>query len=114
MALKAHGIEFHRLPRSLSDSRTGDMLRDFQEKTEPRVLLLSLERAAAGTNLTAASHVLFVHPMNAESAAAATAYEKQAIGRVRRLGQKRQTIHVHRFISKDTVEEHINKLHRES
>ncbi len=36
-----------------------------------------------------ASHVLFVHPMNAASLCAALAYERQALGRVRRVGQRR-------------------------
>jgi hypothetical protein len=48
------------------------LLKQFQDSTDsddPWILLLSLESAASGTNLTAASHVLFVHPMNAETVA---------------------------------------------
>ena len=46
-------------------------------------MLLSLEHAASGANLTAASHVIFVHPMNAETVPMAVSYEQQAIARVR-------------------------------
>jgi len=41
--------------------------RGFYEESGPDApfaLVLSLQRAASGTNLTAASHVLFVHPMS--------------------------------------------------
>jgi len=109
LALKDLSIAFLKLPHRLADA--GIALKQFQEDRSVRVIILSLQRAAAGANLTAANHVFFVHPMNAETAQAASAYEKQAIGRVRRLGQKRSEIHVHRFIARGTVEEHICKLH---
>ena len=115
-ALEDHGLPFLRLSDS---ARTGlgcgdgAVLRRFQEDAgAPHVLVLSLQRAAAGTNLTAASHVLFVHPMNAETVRTAAAYERQALARVRRIGQARKEVHVWRFITKQTVEEHIWKLHR--
>lgn len=76
---------------------------------ESFVLLLSLEHAASGTNLTAANHVIFVHPMNAETLGTAVAYERQALARVRRVGQERSEVHVWRFIAKDTVEEYMHK-----
>ena len=44
----------------------------------PRMLLLSLEESASGTNLTAANHVLIVHPMEAQSKEEAVAFEMQA------------------------------------
>jgi len=124
-ALKDHGVPYFHLggDRSLRRFRRGDQLdrndgaimRNFQEDTSadaPFVLVLSLQRAAAGTNLTAANHVLFVHPMNAETVETAAAYERQALGRVRRIGQTREEVHVWRFVTKETVEEHICKLHR--
>merc|ERR1719159_2028954 len=61
------------------------------------VLLLSLAQSASGTNLTAASHVVFLHPMLAASPEIAAAHELQAIGRARRHGQPRSTVHVWRF-----------------
>ncbi|OLQ03141.1 DNA repair protein RAD5 [Symbiodinium microadriaticum] len=88
MALQDHGVSFLRLSSCTKlQIQDGAILRRFQEEQEastPRVLVLSLQRAASGTNLTAASHVLFVHPMNAESIEEALAYESQAVARVRR------------------------------
>ncbi|CAE7278238.1 Hltf [Symbiodinium sp. CCMP2456] len=124
-ALQDHGVPFLHLSNLLEDVRKrkqlalqdGQVLRRFQEESGPDApfaLVLSLQRAASGTNLTAASHVLFVHPMNAESIETAAAYERQALGRVRRIGQSQQSINVWRFITKDTVEEHICKLHKKA
>jgi len=121
-ALKDQGILFSCL---VGDSRgslkigreDGVVLQRFQEDerpASPHVLVLSLQRAAAGTNLTSANHVFFVHPMNAETPQTAAAYERQALARVRRIGQKRKEVHVWRFVTKHTVEEHIWKLHREA
>eukprot|EP00931_Biecheleriopsis_adriatica_P103463 TRINITY_DN78293_c0_g1_i1.p1 TRINITY_DN78293_c0_g1~~TRINITY_DN78293_c0_g1_i1.p1 ORF type:complete len:1051 (-),score=236.34 TRINITY_DN78293_c0_g1_i1:44-3169(-) len=116
-ALRAYGVPFLQLPRRSGQNiriLSGEVLQKFQELDSPHVIILSLERAAAGANLTRASHVFFVHPMNAETSAVAVAYEKQAIGRVRRIGQTRSKIHVHRFIARGTVEEHISQLHQHS
>jgi len=84
----------------------------FQEQSEPRTLLLSLENSASGTNLTRASHVLLVHPMDAVSRERAVAYEMQALGRVRRCGQTASPVHLWRFVTLGTVEEEISKEHQ--
>merc|ERR1712066_560462 len=63
-------------------------------------------------NLTAASDVVFLHPMLAPSAQQAIAYELQAIGRARRHGQQRDVVHVWRFVSADTVEQGITERHQ--
>lgn len=69
----------------------------------PRVLLCCLRRGGRGLNLTVARHVIFVDfPLNHTE-------ETQAIGRVYRISQTKQT-HVWRFIVKDTVEERIAEL----
>ena len=72
--------------------------------------MLSLEHAASGSNLTAANHVIFVHPMNADTLSSAVAYERQALARVRRVGQERAEVHVWRFVTRETVEEHMHQL----
>jgi SNF2 family DNA or RNA helicase len=121
-ALEDHGVPYLRLSGGARDRTRlskddGAVLRSFQNDDRPDapfVLVLSLQRAASGTNLTAANHVLFVHPMNAESVHGAAAYERQALARVRRIGQTRHEVHVWRFVTKQTVEEHIWKLHREA
>mmetsp|Transcript_6007 Transcript_6007/g.10792 ORF Transcript_6007/g.10792 Transcript_6007/m.10792 type:complete len:1231 (-) Transcript_6007:113-3805(-) len=76
------------------------------------ILLLSLEQSASGTNLTAANHVVLVHPMMAPSKEEAVRFEMQAIGRAWRNGQKRDRVHVWRFVTQDTVEEQITRAHR--
>mmetsp|Transcript_87401 Transcript_87401/g.280337 ORF Transcript_87401/g.280337 Transcript_87401/m.280337 type:complete len:1001 (-) Transcript_87401:1164-4166(-) len=93
----------------------GEVIRRFQEERgegSTSVLLLSLESAASGANLTAASHVVFVHPMCAASAERAVAYEAQAIGRCRRWGQEKSEVHCWRFVTRGTVEEAITAAHR--
>lgn len=117
-ALSAHRVPYLYLPgdsRARLGNQDGVILKQFQnDPTGPFVLVLSLQRAAAGTNLTAASHVLFLHPMNADTVQTAAAYERQALARVRRIGQAKAQVHVWRFVTKRTVEEHIWKLHREA
>ncbi|CAE8660588.1 unnamed protein product [Polarella glacialis] len=112
-ALNAHGLATSQLQMQRSKG-CGLELQQFQDGQGPWILILSLEHAASGANLTAAGHVLLVHPMNAGSVATARAYERQAIGRVRRVGQTRSEVHVWRFVSQHTVEEHISKLHQQA
>eukprot|EP00747_Dinoflagellata_sp_TGD_P072125 gnl/TRDRNA2_/TRDRNA2_157342_c1_seq1.p1 gnl/TRDRNA2_/TRDRNA2_157342_c1~~gnl/TRDRNA2_/TRDRNA2_157342_c1_seq1.p1 ORF type:complete len:390 (+),score=70.35 gnl/TRDRNA2_/TRDRNA2_157342_c1_seq1:37-1170(+) len=92
-----------------------EVIRRFQEERgegSTHVLLLSLEHSASGTNLTAANHVVFVHPMSAVSAEKAVSYEAQAIGRCRRWGQERPEVHCWRFVVRGTVEEAITAEHQ--
>ena len=58
--------------------------------TDDFVLMCSLQKKAAGTNLQCANHVLFVHPFFARSDEQCMAWEAQAIGRVQRYGQTKQ------------------------
>ncbi|CAK9076159.1 unnamed protein product [Durusdinium trenchii] len=99
-----HGGAFH--------SPDGAEVPRFQYDYEgPRMLLLSLEESASGTNLTAANHVLIVHPMQAESKEEAVAFEMQAVGRVRRPGQQKK-IYIWRFVTCDTIEQTITEEHQ--
>jgi len=94
-----------------SVSQRASIIRDWQENPDSKiyVLLLSLQDSASGTNLTAGSHVVFVHPMLASTAERAVAQELQAIGRARRHGQQRDTLHVWRFVTNGTIEADITK-----
>eukprot|EP00887_Chlorella_sp_A99_P002685 scaffold6.g2685.t1 len=69
----------------------------------PRILLLLIKQGGNGLNLTAAQHVVLVEPLLDPAA------EAQAVGRVDRIGQKRET-HVHRFVIEETIEENVHKL----
>ena len=70
-----------------------------------KVIMLSLKNAASGTNLTEATHLFFVEPINGSKEEIA-AIEGQAIGRACRLGQK-QKVQLYRVLIKDTIEEDI-------
>ena len=67
--------------------------------------MLSLKNSASGTNLTEATHIFFVEPIN-QSKSECIAIEGQAIGRACRIGQKKE-IKIIRILCKDTIEEEI-------
>lgn len=110
-ALSEFGISYLRLSsaRDLFEKRR--LLDSFQDNNnrEASVLLLSLDGHASGTNLTCATHVFLVHPMLAATAEQQKAYERQAIGRAVRLGQRKK-VTVWRFLTKGTVETEIANL----
>lgn len=83
------------------------ILRTFNEDDSIRIIMLSSESAASGTNLTKASKVIFIEPIDG-TADYIQQTEWQAIGRVYRLGQAK-TVEIIRFIVKDTIEEEIYK-----
>ena len=64
------------------------------------------DEQSAGLNLTKLNHAIFVHPLLADSQQEYVAYETQAIGRIRRFGQSK-TVHIHRFLVKDTIDTQI-------
>ena len=70
------------------------------------VLVCSVQQKAAGTNLQHANHVLFVHPFFELREEEMAKLEAQAIGRVQRCGQKKQT-YLHRFVSAHTIEHEL-------
>ena len=79
---------------------------------EPRVLLLNLrDESAAGANLTAASHAIFVHPLLVGSQQEYTSCDTQAVGRVRRYGQSR-TVQLYRFLVANSIDEDIFRERR--
>jgi hypothetical protein len=80
-------------------------IRDFTQQEDVKVIMLSSESAAAGTNLTAATIVILLDPVSGSYEYRKNT-EGQAIGRAHRTGQTKQ-VSVVRFIIKDTVEEEI-------
>ncbi|CAK0829206.1 unnamed protein product, partial [Prorocentrum cordatum] len=102
----------HALLRGTVSERSRTLKKFRQADSSIDVLLLSLEDSASGTNLTCANHVLLVHPMNAKTQEQAVSFELQAIGRVRRWGQRRSEVHVWRFCTLGTVEEDLTRLHQ--
>jgi SNF2 family DNA or RNA helicase len=69
--------------------------------------MLSLKNAASGTNLTEATHIIFIEPINASSEEC-IAIESQAIGRACRVGQKNK-VTVIRILIENSIEEEIYK-----
>lgn len=87
-------------------------IRDFNDNSNIKVIMLSSESAASGTNLTKASTIIFFEPIYG-TLKYRKDLENQAIGRAHRLGQK-NNIKVVRFIIKNSVEEEIYKQNLES
>jgi hypothetical protein len=83
-------------------------IRDFQENNDIKVIMLSSESAASGTNLTKADTVIFLDPVYGTSEYRKNT-ERQATGRAHRMGQTKQ-VKVVRFIIKNTVEHEIYDL----
>jgi len=107
-ALHQAGVLHTRLSAARDIFEQTAVLDEFQsQRGTSRVLLLSLEQSASGTNLTAANHVLLVHPMAASTPERAVAFEQQAIGRCVRMGQRRP-VSVWRFVTRGTVEEMLH------
>ena len=76
-----------------------------KKKSKTAIILLSLENAASGTNLTEATHIFLVDPINGTKESV-KATEDQAIGRAHRVGQKNQ-VKIYRLLIKNTIEEKI-------
>jgi SNF2 family DNA or RNA helicase len=72
---------------------------------DSRVIMLSLKNSASGTNLTEATHIFFVEPIDTNNDKRLT-IEGQAIGRACRIGQKKE-INLIRILCKNTIEEEI-------
>jgi SNF2 family DNA or RNA helicase len=88
---------------------TGDMtqqkraknLEKFQFDDETPVFLLSLRSGAVGLTLTAANHLILLDPCLNK------ATEEQALNRIYRIGQTRET-HVHKIVVRNSLEEKIH------
>jgi SNF2 family DNA or RNA helicase len=86
-------------------------IREFNSDKDIKVIMLSSESAASGTNLTKAEMVILLDPVYGTYEYRRNT-EWQAIGRAYRMGQTKQ-VEVVRFIVKSTVEEEIYNLNKE-
>ncbi|GIX69417.1 e3 ubiquitin-protein ligase SHPRH [Caerostris darwini] len=80
-----------------------EYLQIFKRSPSINVMLAPLRIGSDGLNIIEATHVLLVEPILYKSKAL------QAIGRVYRMGQTRQTT-IHKFVNNDTIEEYIHLL----
>lgn len=101
--LPKHGFQFRTLSGDMSMRKRAKALHDFQHDPPTTVFLLSMRAGAVGINLTQANRVFLMEP------SFNPALEAQAIGRVHRLGQKRN-VEIVRFSMKDSVETRILEM----
>ncbi|KAH6973480.1 SNF2 family N-terminal domain-containing protein [Ilyonectria sp. MPI-CAGE-AT-0026] len=76
---------------------------NFRDRTDVKVMLVSLRAGNAGLNLTAASRVIIMDPFWNPY------IEMQAVDRAYRIGQQKE-VKVYRILTKDTVEDRIVAL----
>lgn len=86
---------------------------DFRSPTNTNtvIVLNASDETAAGSNLQNANHVIFLSPLLRDSQYGYEATMAQAVGRVRRHGQKRG-IHIYRLVALDSIDVDILE-HRE-
>lgn len=92
-----HGIRYTCIEGRMTPQQRAKAVHDFQEDDTVRVFVLATKTAAVGLTLTAARHVLFMEPCMD------TDLRKQAIGRIRRIGQT-HPVTIHTFKTKGTIE----------
>jgi hypothetical protein len=78
------------------------------ESNEFKIIMLSSESTVSGSNLNNAEEVIFLDPVYGDKQHRLNT-EKQAIGRVIRLGNKHKIINIIRILIKDSIEEEIYK-----
>jgi len=79
-----------------------------EESNEFKIIMLSSESTVSGSNLNNAEEVIFLDPVYGDKQHRLNT-EKQAIGRVIRLGNKHKIINIIRILIKDSIEEEIFK-----
>ncbi|KAL7930474.1 SNF2 family N-terminal domain-containing protein [Trichoderma chlorosporum] len=95
--------KLRRYDGSMSAEQRFDAARDFRDKSDVKVMLVSLRAGNAGLNLTAASRVIIMDPFWNPY------IEMQAVDRAYRIGQMKE-VKVYRILTKETVEDRIVEL----
>lgn len=104
--LAAHGLKFTRIDGSMSATQRDAALEALDSDPDTTVMLASLAVCSVGLNLVAANHVIMADSWWAP------AIEDQAVDRVHRLGQKRET-KVFRLVVEGSVEERVLGIQEE-
>jgi len=86
-----------------STANREEVIDQFNSDENVRAFFISLKAGGTGLNLTAADYVFIIDPWWNPAA------EMQAVSRAHRIGQDRK-VTLYRFITKDTVEEKIQRL----
>ncbi|KAI0096188.1 P-loop containing nucleoside triphosphate hydrolase protein [Nemania sp. FL0031] len=87
----------------ISDRHRERNLKDFNENPDIKVMVSSMGAGSVGLNITAANRMIIMTPWWNYAA------EAQAVGRMLRHGQKKET-YVIRLFAKDTIDERIHAL----
>ncbi|KAL7925886.1 SNF2 family N-terminal domain-containing protein [Trichoderma austrokoningii] len=95
--------KLRRYDGSMSSEQRFDAAKDFRDKSDVKVMLVSLRAGNAGLNLTAASRVVIMDPFWNPY------IEMQAVDRAYRIGQKKE-VKVYRILTRETVEDRIVEL----
>lgn len=98
--LEAHDIPFLMLTGSTPMEERMQIVNEFQNNKDVKLILMSLKAGGVGINLTAADFVFLLDPWWNP------AVEYQAINRTHRIGQDKNVIS-YKFIVKDSIEEKI-------
>jgi len=101
--LPKHGFQFRTLQGSMTMKQRSKALCDFQNDPPTTVFLLSMRSGAVGINLTQANRIFLMEP------SFNPALEAQAIGRVHRLGQKRE-VNIARLVVSNCFESRMMKF----
>lgn len=99
-ALEVLHIDYLIYAKSLTPAIKSDYIVRFNQRREHRVLLMDIGQAAYGLNLTSASRIFLINPVNRPQV------EAQALKRAHRIGQTRE-VHAETLILKGTIEEKI-------
>jgi superfamily II DNA or RNA helicase len=99
-ALEVLHIDYLIYAKSLTPAIKSDYIVRFNQEPKHRVLLMDIGQAAFGLNLSSASRVFFINPVNRPQV------EAQALKRAHRIGQTRE-VHAETLILKGTIEEKI-------
>jgi SWI/SNF-related matrix-associated actin-dependent regulator of chromatin subfamily A3 len=98
--LTIHGLKFTRIDGSMSATQRDAALEALDTDPSTTIMLASLAVCSVGLNLVAANHVIM------SDSWWAPAIEDQAVDRVHRLGQKRET-KVFRLVVEGSIEERV-------
>lgn len=85
---------------------------NYNSQESVKVIMLSSESTVSGSNLNNAEEVIFLDPIYGDKQHRLNT-ERQAIGRVIRLGNKHKIINVIRILIKDSIEEDIFKSNQD-
>ncbi|KAJ3070974.1 DNA helicase rad5 [Podochytrium sp. JEL0797] len=102
-------LEPHPQEYDTASCRISDPIQEFKTSREFRILMLSLEESASGTNLQCANVIVMLEPASGDNSVHAIATEQQAIGRAVRYGQTK-LVQVYKFIVKGTIEEDLYRF----